>query len=188
MVVARKEGSLGFNYGKADLVRMGVFSEEAYLSKGDEYKGSKSETLDGRRKGKQFVTVPSRRDALFEKRYVRLFENEPEKPIVTEKVKNISVKPFKPTSVAIKLGRSKGSHWGTIEQQFPLPPSDFKIPKPRPELPVKKEKELKNFVTSPAKKGSGYGYNDIAFTKIKYESDPYDSLQQEKRVILLDNP
>lgn len=177
MVVPRKEGSLGYKYGKADLVRMGIFSEEPYISKSEPYKDKTAEALDARRKGKQFTTALDPKNS-----FVRLFEGEPEKAAETEKVKNISEKPFKPASVATKPGRSKGCHWGTIEQQFPLPPSDFKIPKPKPVVIVKKEKELKNFVTSPAKKGSGYGYPDIAFTKIKYESDPFDTFKEVERV------
>jgi hypothetical protein len=80
----------------------------------------------------------------------------------------------------------KGSHWGTIQQQFPLKDGDkFTLP-PRPMKEEQKRAELKNFLTVPAKKGSGYGYANITIGKsYAYETDPYDLTVIAERVMMI---
>lgn len=94
---------------------------------------------------------------------------------IKEKDKNISAVPFKPSSVPPKPS-GKGSHWGTIEQQWPMIKKAASLKQVNTEV-VKKEiaPNPKNVVTRPPKKGSGYGYPDVTIGKpYEYLSDPYD--------------
>jgi hypothetical protein len=89
--------------------------------------------------------------------------------------KNISSTPFKPSSVPPKPS-GKGSHWGTIEQQWPMIKKAVSLKQVNTEV-FKKEitPNPKNVVTRPPKKGSGYGYPDVTIGKpYEYLSDPYD--------------
>ncbi|KAI8907374.1 hypothetical protein EDD86DRAFT_209408 [Gorgonomyces haynaldii] len=193
---SKKElGSIGTQYGKTDLVRMGLFSEAQYISSGEQYNTKKGgSTLDYRTKGKQFLTAPPKKGhddkhAYFDKEFVRVFENEPYTDLVVlrrrwrlqAKDKNITPQPFKPSSVPPKPS-GKGSTWGTIEQQFP---TYTKLPAPaaKPAPESKKQPELKNFLTAPPKKGSGYGYPSVTIGKsYEYVSDPYNrSLDLERQ-------
>jgi hypothetical protein len=163
-----KQEKIGVAYGKSDLNRIGIFSEQKYISVGEAYVSKKGgSTLDYRANGKQFLTAPLRsghdsKDAYFDQQFIRLFENEPftdlaqirRKHRANEKTKNITKEPFKPSSVPPKPS-GKGSHWGTIEQQWPVKNSKLELP-PRPEKKEKNAPQLKNFITSPGKKGSGY--------------------------------
>jgi Domain of unknown function (DUF4586) len=101
--------------------------------------------------------------------------------------KNITSLPFKPSSVppkpyhAINTSSGKGSHWGTIEQQWPTARKD--LPPLRPVVEAKKQHESKNFLTAPPKHGSGYGYPNVTIGKsYEYQSDPYDRHAQLERV------
>lgn len=155
--------------GRSDLVRIGIFSEQKYISVGEQYISKKdSSPLDYRANGKQFLTAPPKRghdtkDAYFDRQYTRLFENEPYTDLVTmrrkwrneAKQKNITPNPFKPSSVPPKPS-GKGSHWGTIQQQWPIKNGKLELPL-KPLKEEKKVPEQKNFLTSPSKKGSGYG-------------------------------
>ncbi|KAI8899070.1 hypothetical protein BC833DRAFT_396313 [Globomyces pollinis-pini] len=191
-----KEELTGQHYGRADLIRMGIFSEPNYVSSGEPFVAKKGvSSLDYRANGKQFLTAPPKRghdskDAYFDQHFIRLFENEPYTDLVAlrrgwrikGKEKNITTTPFKPSSVPPKPS-GKGSHWGTIEQQWPIKNHKFELP-PKPEKNDKKPPELKvildsifnsNFVTSPSKKGSGYGYCNVTIGKsYEYQTDPYD--------------
>ncbi|KAJ3324324.1 hypothetical protein HDV06_000363 [Boothiomyces sp. JEL0866] len=182
-----KQELSGFHYGRSDLTRMGIFSEPNYISVGEPYQPKKgASTLDYRANGKQFLTSPPKyghdsKDAYFDQTFVRLFENEPYTDLVAlrrrwrlkAKEKNITNAPFKPSSVPPKPS-GKGSHWGTIEQQWPIKNKKFELPL-KPIAHEKKHPELKNFYTSPAKKGSGYGYSNVTIGKsYQYQSDPYD--------------
>ena len=92
-----------------------------------------------------------------------------------EKEKNISAIPFKPSSVPSKPS-GKGSHWGTIEQQWPTFKKSYSLKQVDKEI-VKKQtvENPKNVVTRPPKKGSGYGYPDVTIGKpYEYLSDPFD--------------
>jgi hypothetical protein len=57
------------------------------------------------------------------------------------------------------------------------------IPIKQKEDNKKKTPELKNFLTSPGKKGSGFGYMHVTIGPYhKYESDPYDASIVSERV------
>eukprot|EP00842_Homolaphlyctis_polyrhiza_P005628 jgi/Hompol1/6066/HPOL_004861-RA len=176
-------------YGRSDLVRMGLFSEAQYVSSGETYNSKKnSSSLDYRSKGKQFLTAPPKRghdvkDSYFDKEFIRLFENEPYTDLVVlrrrwrlqAKEKNITNVPFKPSSVPPKPS-GKGSHWGTIEQQWPLDTKGTDMSLMRKiKDDIKKQHEPRNFLTAPPKQGSGYGYPNVTIGKpYQYESDPFD--------------
>ncbi|KAH6560634.1 hypothetical protein BASA62_010343 [Batrachochytrium salamandrivorans] len=182
-------GDVGVKPGRSDLVRMGLFSEVQYVSNGESYNSKKQAcALDYRTKGKQFLIAPPKqgqntRDAYFNKEYIRLFENEPYTDLVSlrrqwriqAKEKNISTTPFNPCSVPPKAS-GKGSHWGTIEQQWPMDSKGFN----RPPSQKSKEDDIpihepRNFLTASPKKGSGYGYPGVTIGKpYQYESDPFD--------------
>lgn len=109
-----KEG-FGMHFGKSDLVRIGLFSESPGIV-GDTYNDKKgASALDGRAKGKQFLTSPAKKghdskDAYFQKDFGRVFENEPYSDIVAlrrkwraeAKEKNISAAQFRPSGVPPK--------------------------------------------------------------------------------------
>lgn len=174
MVIVTPVGQLGNRYGKADLKRLGIFSECEYLSKNQPYDDKRNKSLEYRTEGKQFITAPRRKDALFDKGYHRLFENEPQVVNGKEEKKFISDQPFRPANVSTKPGKSKGGKWGTLEEQFPLE-SNLDVIEPKAVKVVEKKREKKNFITSPGKKGTGQGYADIGFSKIKYQPDSYDN-------------
>jgi hypothetical protein len=79
--------------------------------------------------------------------------------------------------IILSIRSGKGSHWGTIEQQFPMKGNEKLELPPKPEVKEEKKKGpvMKNFLTAPSKKGSGYGYANVTIGKYyPYESDPYD--------------
>ncbi|KAJ1545348.1 hypothetical protein HK096_006504, partial [Nowakowskiella sp. JEL0078] len=175
-------------FGRLDLDRMGLFSEMGYISSGEPYPHRKDDSfLTNRAHGKQFQTTPPKpghdnKDAYFDKEYSRVFENEPYTDLVvlrrrsrlTEKEKNITKSPFKPSSVPPKPSGS-GSLYGTIEQQWPLQKKEIETLEREP-IPLKSTAKSKpNFYTKPPKKGTGYGYPNVTIGKqYEYITDPYN--------------
>ncbi|KAI8929528.1 hypothetical protein BC831DRAFT_544500 [Entophlyctis helioformis] len=168
------EEDMGMKYGRSDLVRMGLLarhnSRPCFVTDTNIAICCLAATaLDYRTKGKQFLTAPPKKghdtkDSYFDKEYIRLFENEPYTDLVVlrrrwrinAKEKNITGVPFKPSSVPPKPS-GKGSHWGTIEQQWPIENKGFQPLPPKKAEDTKKIHEPRNFLTAPPKMGSGYG-------------------------------
>ncbi|TPX58729.1 hypothetical protein PhCBS80983_g02934 [Powellomyces hirtus] len=185
---------LGNRFGKPDLDRIGIFSEAPYISTGDKYNEKKTDAfLIDRVKGKQFITNPPKRghdtrDIFFNKEFVRVFENEPYTDLVAlrrrwrlqAKEQNIVPSPFRPSNVPPKPS-GKGSPFGTFDQQWPIERKNNEgIPSFNATRdPPKHEQQKANFLTSPSKKGTGYGYANVTIGKAyEYTGDPYNATEQ----------
>ncbi|KAJ3168555.1 hypothetical protein HDU88_001445 [Geranomyces variabilis] len=203
---------LGNRFGRPDLDRIGIFSEAPYVSTGDKYNEKKSDAfLSERTKGKQFITNPPKRghdsrDIYFNKEFVRVFENEPYTDLVAlrrrwrmqAKEKNIVPVPFRPSNVPPKPS-GKGSPFGTFDQQWPIERKNGDgIPSfTATREPGRREQQGKNFLTSPPKKGTGYGYANVTIGKVpEYTGDPYNanevatkkSHEEHKRKVVGERP
>ncbi|KAJ3014950.1 hypothetical protein HKX48_004873 [Thoreauomyces humboldtii] len=141
---------LGNKFGRPDLDRIGIFSEAPYISTGDKFNEKNSGAfLAERTKGKQFITNPGK--LYFNKEFARVFENEPS---------------------------GKGSPFGTFDQQWPIQRKNsegipsFTALREQP----KHERQKTNFLTSPPKRGTGYGYANVTIGKSpEYTGDPYNA-------------
>lgn len=192
-----KSSGGGDEHGRNDLDRIGLFSEMGYISVGEKYSNKSNVGLiDTRGKGKQLLTNPAKRghdhpSAYLEKEYGRAFTGEAYTDYVAlrrrerlaKKAANIVPLPFKPSSSPQKPSGS-GSIYGTIEHAWPLySREEQEATSSANRGPLFSESEehesLKNFITKPGKKGSGYGYPNVTIGDMpKYLSDPYDAAHQ----------
>jgi hypothetical protein len=187
-----KNKEIGNHFGKSDLLRLGLFTAPEFISIGEPFASQRDAPQN--LKGKQFLTAPIKKghdskDAYFGKTNVYLFENEPYVDQVylrrrwraQAKEKNISQKPFILPGLPPRPS-GKGSHYGTIEQQWPSPKREIQK---RPVVPEKKQKEPRNFLSCPPKRG-GFGYANVTIGKpYEYSSDPYERPETLKRVSII---
>eukprot|EP00731_Ephydatia_muelleri_P004029 Em0002g205a len=172
---------------KTDLERIGLFSETGYTTIGDPYVSTNSKPFnESASKGKQFITIstkPKTADmtGYFGKTFDRVMEGEAlTDPIkirrrqrMEETKKNLG-KAWVPNS-GEKKPSGTGSHYGTLSG----PVEAFSA--------LSKPKEMggspgKNFLTSPGKKGTGFGYTGITIGPLpKYASEPYDRAKELKK-------
>jgi len=114
-------------------------------------------------------------DGYFSKKFDRTFEKEPTHDPVKARRKEALVRrkkmlsgDYKPASPVKKMG-SSGSYAGTFAGQTKY----FSRETARV---GKKEKEKLNFMTNPAKKGTGYGFPNVTIGKApEYKTSPYDA-------------
>ncbi|XP_023221118.1 UPF0602 protein C4orf47 homolog [Centruroides sculpturatus] len=111
-------------------------------------------------------------DGYFTRYFQRIFDEEAYTDI--ERIWRLARKspektPFFYPPATPKCPSGKGSHYGA----FSGPIEYFS---PRLIKRSKREKQKPNFYTSPGKKGTGYGYPDLAINKTQYKhlDDPYD--------------
>jgi hypothetical protein len=162
-----------------------------------------------RSKGKQLITAPSRKgrfdkQSYFNKDFIHIFEKDAycdyvlvrRKYRLAEKAKDLNPKTsFVPSNVPHKPS-GKGSLFGTFEHQYPMfkkdddndgafLPNTDDTPKTRNVKSAPTE-HMKNFVTAPPKKGTGYGYVDVTIgSPYEYEPSPFDlpkELEQKERL------
>lgn len=172
---------------KSDMERIGLFSEVGYITVGDRYTKVHEKPFNGAAyKGKQIIPTGSKtRSALqagyFESSFKRIMEKEAysdpmkqrRQQRLKESEKNIS-KAFLPNSCT-KRPCGLGSHYGT----FSGPLNAFS-----PSTRNAKEYVTpgKNFVTTPTKKGTGYGYVGVTLGKYQnHASEPYDVMKEMRK-------
>jgi hypothetical protein len=168
--------------GKNDMERVGLFSEVGYTTIGDKYPkidpNSRPFNTAAYKKKQMLPGGSKTRSALqsgyFEPTFKRIMEKEgyadPVKLRRQERLskskKNIG-KAFLPSNYP-KKATGLGNHYGTLAG----PINHFSAQnKPKPEY----QKQGRNFVTNPSKKGTGYGY--IGVTLGKYQDhavEPYN--------------
>lgn len=176
---------------KSDNERLGFFSEPSYLSKGDPYKDAKpyGSKVSAKLKGKRQMIAPSTKpkngteDGYFTEKFDRVFAGEAytdsakiRRKSESKEKKKMLAGAFKP-SAAPKSLASPGSYDGTFAGKI-----DYMSGKQKGATAYKSEK--RNFTTFPAKKGTGYGYNDVTIGKpYEYKTSPYknDEVQEKKR-------
>ncbi|KAK3564552.1 hypothetical protein QTP86_022794 [Hemibagrus guttatus] len=180
---------------KSDMERVGLFKEMGYMSIGDKYRPS----ISGRSKyyytksycpfneaaykNKQMlVSGPKKKSALqagyFDTQFKRIFENEAltdfikiQRQYQIQQAKKNLTKAFL-SSIGEKKSSGVGSYYGTLGGPVKAM-SSLEIPKKAYKSPGK------NMYTSPAKKGSGYGFPDVTLSKLElYSSDPYDRVRE----------
>jgi len=156
---------------KTDMERLGLFSEMGYTSLGDKYpkQNPKSKVFhESAFKGKQMLPGGSKtRSALqagyFSGNFQRVMEGEAYTDSIKNKrqartaqnSKNISAKSWLPSSFT-KKPSGLGNYYGTFAGVHP----SFSPQK----IPQKAHKQVgRNFTTTPGKRGTGYGYNNITF-------------------------
>jgi len=173
--------------GKAAMERVGLFSEVGYISIGDRYKNSHPDSKPFHQtayKGKQMMTSGNiKQTALqtgyFEPKFNRILEGEayiePTQVKRSRRLersrKMIGRKIWFPSD-GQKEPSGLGSHYGTLSGKI----SHFSAEtKPKPT----KAPELKNMITNPPKKGSGYGYCDVTLEKYHpHANEPYNRSRQ----------
>jgi len=172
---------------KNDLNRLGLFSELGYASVGDPYRRPNAKTFNEyAHKGKQMLPGGSKiKSALqagyFDKSFTRIMQGEGYSDAVKRRRQerldkgkmNIGTA-FMP-SHAGKSPSGHGSHYGT----FSGPITTFS--------PVAKSKKEyispgKNFMTTPSKKGTGYGYQNVLIGKPQqHPTEPYDAGKEMRK-------
>ncbi|XP_035281701.1 UPF0602 protein C4orf47 homolog isoform X1 [Anguilla anguilla] len=170
--------------GKTDMDRVGLFKEMGYITIGDKYTTNTSRPFnESAHKSKQMiVSSPKKKSGLqvgyFDAQFKRIFEKEASTdPIklrrqyrMQQAQKNIG-KAFLPTN-GEKKPSGIGSYYGTLGGPVQAM-STLKLPKKPYTSPGK------NILTSPPKKGSGYGYPNVTLSKIdSYSSEPYDRARE----------
>jgi len=189
-------------HGKPDIERLGVFSESGYVSIGESFNTKAASFNESASKGKQFSVEFSKsksgnQDGYFDQKFARIFEsealNEPFKQRAAQekssRAKNISNKPIYPAGPSQKLascGNYLGSFEGRVEHfsvnkdnSKQTPDSNDSKNKSKPE----KSSTLKNFYTSPGKKGIGSGYADLTIGKYpEYSSNQYDPVTSKNLI------
>eukprot|EP00056_Hartaetosiga_gracilis_P007329 m.106854 g.106854 ORF g.106854 m.106854 type:complete len:286 (-) comp12683_c1_seq3:2354-3211(-) len=152
----------------SNALEKGFFTETSYISIKDPY--VKKDKTPANFKGKQF-SLGKGKD-FFDEKPPRMFEGEAyfdevkyrRKIEKKEKKKNLTSK-FAPS------GHGKDTFSGPIEHFSP---------KSRPQKKTKKE--LSNFYTSPGKKGTGYGFPSLTFSKTpEYIPSNYDAAKKLER-------
>ncbi|XP_058252854.1 UPF0602 protein C4orf47 homolog isoform X2 [Hemibagrus wyckioides] len=169
---------------KSDMERVGLFKEMGYVSIGDKYKPLIYRPFnEAAYKNKQMlVSGPKKKSALqagyFDTQFKRIFENEALTDLIKirrqhqiQQAKKNLAKAFLPSSGEKKFS-GVGSYYGTLGGPVKAM-SSLEIPKKAYKSPGK------NIYTSPAKKGSGYGFPDVTLSKLElYSSDPYDRVRE----------
>jgi len=177
---------MGEKGGKSDMDRVGLFSEMQYVTIGDKYKQPGSGSFnEAAGKGKQMLPGGSKdrsakQDGYFSEKFTRVMDGEAyTDPVkrrrqyrMAEAKKNIS-KAFLPTNgnkAMNGLGTFFGTLGGNVKAFSPVGKGGGSAKNP-----------LKNVLTNPGKRGTGYGY--VAVTMGKYPSsegmqDPYDNDKQ----------
>jgi len=175
---------------KTDMERIGLFSEMGYATIGDRYPkiDPRSKPFnDAAYKGKQMLPGGSKtRSALqagyFEGTYKRVMEKEAysdsikmrRQDRISQNKKNISKNPFLPSSNTKKRS-GLGNTYGT----FSGPHKSF-APNTRPKGTY--QTPGKNFTTTPGKKGTGYGYVHVTFSKnYDHSFEPYDAAKVNRK-------
>lgn len=172
--------------GKRDMDRVGLFSEMTYVTIGDKYKNAHAGSFnDAAGKGKQMLPGGSkersaRQEGFFSEKFTRILDGEAyTDPVkrrrqhrMAEAKKNLS-KSFLPTN-GNKTMNGMGTFFGTIG-------GNVKAFSPVGKGGGNKKEPLKNVITNPGKRGTGYGY--VAVTLGKYpagenQADPYDNDKQ----------
>lgn len=156
---------------KTDMERLGLFSEMGYTSLGDKYpkQNPKSKVFhESAFKGKQMLPGGSKtRSALqagyFSGNFQRVLEGEAYTDSIKNKRQariaqnktNITSKSWLPSSFT-KKPSGLGNHFGTFAGVHPSFAPNLKAQPPYKQVG-------RNFTTTPGKKGTGYGYNNITF-------------------------
>ncbi|XP_063045524.1 cilia-and flagella-associated protein 96 [Engraulis encrasicolus] len=166
--------------GKSDMDRVGLFQEMGYISVGDKYIPYTYRVFnDSAHKSKQMQTSgPKKKSGLqagyFDAHFKRIFEREALNDPVKlarqcrnqQSKKNIG-KAFLPSN-GEKRPSGVGSYYGTIAGPVEAMSAQY-----HPRKPYKSPG--KNLYTSPAKKGSGYGFPNVTLSKLElYAPDPYE--------------
>jgi len=159
---------------------MGTFSTPGYATIGDPYIKKKTTTkLKGKPQMLSRVTASkaSTQAGYFTKSYERAFEKEPthdairarRQEAVTRRKKMLGAD-YKGAS-PVKQNASAGSYHGTFSGQVKYFSGEQSKQAP-------KAKEKLNFMTNPAKKGTGYGYPHVTIGKMpEYTGDKYNVAQ-----------
>ncbi|KAK2838695.1 hypothetical protein Q7C36_013509 [Tachysurus vachellii] len=168
---------------KSDMERVGLFKEMGYISIGDKYRPLLYRPInEAAYKNKQMLISGSKKKSAlqagyFDTRFKRIFENEAltdhlkiQRQYQIQQAKKNLTNAFLPSS-GEKKSSGIGSYYGTIGGPVKAM-SPLEIPKKAYKSPGK------NIYTSPAKKGSGYGFPDVTLSKLElYSSDPYDQVK-----------
>lgn len=175
---------MGDKGGKNDMDRIGLFQEMTYVTIGDKYKQpGKGYFNEPAGKGKQMLPGGSKdkcakQDGYFAEKYGRVFEGEGySDPVkmrrrhrMEQAKKNLS-KAFLPTN-GDKAMNGLGTFFGTIG-------GNVAALSPVGKGKASAKNPLKNVLTNPGKKGTGYGYIPVTLGKYPNNmSDPYDSNKQ----------
>lgn len=173
--------------GKTDMERLGIFSEQGYISLKDPYpkQDPKSRSFnEAAGKGKQMLPGGSKSRAgtqagYFDNTYMRVLEGEAYSDAIkrrrAERIKNaksnIVSKAWLPSSFT-KKPTGLGNHHGTFGGMVPSFQPNKVQGKPY-------KTPGRNFTTTPGKKGTGYGYLNVTFQKYHdHKIDPYDRARE----------
>jgi len=169
---------------KASQDIFGTFSTPTYISINDAY--VKKKPADKMRGKPQMMTNATKKkaatvDGYFSKKFDRPFEKEPtHDPVKTRRKEALNRRKkmlsgdYKPASPVKKLG-SSGSYQGTFAGQL-------KYFSPEAARVKRKEKEKLNFMTNPAKKGTGYGFPNVTIGKQpEYKTSPFEAQRIKAR-------
>ncbi|KAK3782140.1 hypothetical protein RRG08_032897 [Elysia crispata] len=175
---------MGDKGGKNDMERVGLFQEMTYVTIGDKYRSAGTGVFnEPAGKGKQMLPGGSKdksakQDGYFAEKYGRVMEGEAySDPVklrrrhrMAEAKKNIS-KAFLPTN-GKKAMNGLGTFFGTLGGNVPAfsPVSKGKGSSKNP---------LKNVLTNPGKRGTGYGYASIGLNPYpQHSADDYNKGMQ----------
>ncbi|OAF66590.1 hypothetical protein A3Q56_05696 [Intoshia linei] len=168
------------NFNKSDMERVGYFQEMSYITVNDPYKANNNLQFNSNAcKGKQLMTSNSKpisntQSGYFSKKFDRILEGEAytdkiklkRQFRIKEKRKQVG-KTFIPNNFE-KLRSGVGCYYGTFGGPFKNFSNAMTIKR-------KNGPELKNIITQPPKKGTGYGYVNVALNKYyDHQPDPYD--------------
>ncbi|XP_061108284.1 cilia-and flagella-associated protein 96 isoform X2 [Conger conger] len=170
--------------GKTDMDRVGLFKEMGYITIGDKYTVNTYRPFnESAHKNKQMVvSSPKKKSGLqvgyFDAQFKRIFEKEASTDPVKlrrqyrmqQAKKNIG-KAFLPSN-GEKKPSGIGSYYGTLGGPVQAL-SALQVQRKPYQSPGK------NVLTSPPKKGSGYGYPNVTLSKRDtYSTDPYDRARE----------
>ncbi|KAM7168019.1 cilia-and flagella-associated protein 96 isoform 2-T2 [Macrochelys suwanniensis] len=166
--------------GKTDMERIGLFSEMEYVTIGDKYVSHYTRPFnEAASKNKQILPggtkmLSALQAGYFEPQFVRVFEGEAySNPVqlrrryrLAESKKNMG-KAFLPSN-GIKLPCGLGTYYGTIGGPYPFFSAQLRGK-------TAYAPPGKNLYTSPAKKGTGYGYPNLTIGKqYPHSSEVYE--------------
>ncbi|XP_036407860.1 UPF0602 protein C4orf47 homolog [Megalops cyprinoides] len=170
--------------GKSDMERVGLFKEMGYITIGDKYTPNVYRPFnESAQKNKQMLCGgPKEKSGLqagyFDNQFKRIFEREAftdplklRRQYRMQQAKKNLGKAFLPSNGEKKMSGT-GSYYGTLSgpiqamSTLQVPRKPFKSPG-------------KNILTSPPKKGSGYGYPNVTLSKMHtYSTDPFDRAKE----------
>ncbi|XP_005090248.1 UPF0602 protein C4orf47 homolog isoform X2 [Aplysia californica] len=171
---------MGDKGGKSDMDRVGLFQEMTYVTIGDKYKPAGQSTFnDAAGKGKQMLPGGSkdksaRQDGYFSEKFNRVMDGEAySDPVklrrryrMAEAKKNLS-KAFLPTN-GQKAMNGLGTFFGTIG-------GNVKAFSPVSKGGGSGKNPLKNVMTNPGKRGTGYGFAQVALNPYpQHAADDYN--------------